>query len=115
MVTEKVIEEIYKQYSRRPSSPDLLDIPLLFSDDIEQHKIDLTDDHIVINSLDSRSPFHSISINRVHEILNFEKVIAIVLHSSIIFLNKHDSGVNVHIRMNRPSLLDHIQMKLSKP
>ena len=113
MLTDKVIDAIYKQYSRRPSSPDQLDIPLLFHEELEPHAIDIDDSHIFINSIDNQSPFHKIKVDRVHQILEFENVIAIVLHSSIIFLHKKSDVVNVHVKMHKPSLIDRVRMKLS--
>ncbi len=113
MLTDKVIEAIYKKYHKRPSSPDQLDIPLLFAENLEQHNIFIDDHNIVIGSVDQRSPFHTIALHRVHEILEFENVVAIVLHSSIIFLSKKDNKVHVHVKMAKANLLDRIRMKLS--
>lgn len=113
MLTDKVIDAIYKKYKKRPSSPDQLDIPLLFSEELEQHDIYIDDRNIVINSVDASSPFHKIALERVHEILEFENVVAIVLHSSIVFVSKRDDKVHVHVKMMKPTLLDRIRMKLS--
>ncbi|MCH5246338.1 MAG: hypothetical protein J1E84_07730 [Muribaculaceae bacterium] len=110
MLTKKAIAEIYKKYPKRPESPDMLDIPLLFSDDLQQHNIQLTASHIIINSLDPKALFHSISTKLIHGIVDFEDHVAIVLHSSIIFLGKRDSSVNVDIKMEQPSFMERLRM-----
>ncbi len=51
---------------------------------------------------------HRIPLNRVHAIVEFEEWVAIVLHSSIIFLSKRSSKVNVNVRMEKPSLFDRV-------
>lgn len=115
MITEKVINKLYKTYNRRPESADDLDIGLLFENLIEHHDIQIDDAaHLIINSLPAGSPFHRISLNRIHAIVEFEHKVAIVLHSSIIFLNKHDNQTHVHIRNMKASVLDKIFGRLKE-
>ena len=110
MITQKVIDSLYKTYSKRPSSPDELDIALLFENLIEHHEIEIDDEaHLVINSIPPESPFHRIPLANIHAIVEFEHKIAIVLHSSIIFLNRSDNNSYVHLRAaQRPSLLSRL-------
>lgn len=109
MITEKVINELYKTYNRRPDNADELDIGLLFENLIEHHDIQIDDAaHLIINSLPPTSPFHRISLNRIHAIVEFEHKVAIILHSSILFLNKNDNKTHVHIRQIKSSILDKI-------
>lgn len=111
MVTNKVIESIYKKYKKRPASPDELDIALLFDPSMDAHNIFIDGDRLIINSIDPKSPFHSILLSRIHQILNFENVVAIVLHSSIIFLNKTDNKVHIHVKMPELSWLDRLRLR----
>lgn len=112
MITRKVIQALYKKYRKLPESTDCLDIPLLFDAAAKYHKVtidmDGPVDSIVIGSIDPESLFHRIPLNRVHAIVPFEEWVAIVLHSSIIFLSKRSSKVNVNVRMEKPSLFDRI-------
>lgn len=113
MITEKVIDTLYKTYRKKPESADELDIGLLFEHLIENHDIAIDDEaHLIINSIPAGSPFHRISLNRIHAIVEFEHKIAIVLHSSIIFLNKKDSNTHIHIRNEKPGLFDRIFHRL---
>lgn len=117
MITRKVIETLYKKYSKLPPSPDYLDIPLLFECASENHDVTIDIegpvDTLIIRSIDPTSPFHSIPLERIHAIVPFEEWVAIVLHSSIIFLNKKSSKVSVHIRMEPPSFMDKVKSMFS--
>ncbi len=114
MVTKKVIDSIYRQFNRPPHSVDELNIGLLFDYAVENHEIVIDENNLHIGSVDPHSPFAVIPLDHIHEILEFEDVIAIVLHSSIIFLNKQDSNVNVHIRMEPTSAWSRLKDKFSK-
>lgn len=118
MITRKVIETLYKSYRKLPPSPDYLDMPLLFDYASEHHNVtidmDGPVDTLVINSIDPASPFHRIPIERIHAIVPFEEWVAIVLHSSIIFLNRHSSRVSVHVKTIKPTLWERIKGVFSK-
>lgn len=113
MINKKVIDTIYKKYSRRPASPDELDVPLLFEKVPEAAMVEVDGNSILINSIDSQSPFHSIPVVNIHAILDFEEAVAIVLHSSIIFLSKHDGSMNVHLRALGMSFIERIKSAIS--
>ncbi len=118
MITRKVIESLYKKYNKVPPSPDCLDIPLLFESASENHNItidiDGPVDSLVIGSIEPDSPFHCIPLERIHAIVPFEEWVAIVLHSSIIFLNRKSPKVSVHIRMEPPSIMDRMKSVFKK-
>lgn len=102
MITKAVIDNLYKKYRRRPDSPDELNLGILFGDVFETHALAIDEDNLVIGSIDPSSPFHKIPLRHIHEIVEFADHIAIVLHSSIIFLKKDTPGVSMHVR--QPSL-----------
>ncbi len=108
MVTKKVIDSLYKICKNRPDSPDELDIALLFEDVADKHSLQLNEKFLTINSLPPESPFHRIAFKCIHGIIDFEEDVAIVLHSSIIFLSKKDSQVNIHIKEHKQSFMDKI-------
>lgn len=113
MITKKVIDTIYKKYRKLPESPDFLDMPLLFDYAAEHHNVSIDMDgpvdSLVIGSIDRDSPFHRIPLEKIHAIVPFEEWIAIVLHSSIIFLNRKSNKVSIHIRAHKPTLMDRIR------
>ncbi len=113
MITKKVIDTIYKKYRKLPESPDFLDMPLLFDYADEHHNISIdmdgSVDSLVIGSIERDSPFHRIPLEKIHAIVPFEEWIAIVLHSSIIFLNRKSNKVSIHIRTHKPTLMERIR------
>ena len=114
MITQKVIDSIYKKYSKRPASPDELDIMLIFDHLLDHHDVEIDDNgNLIINSLPETSPFHRIALKRVHAIVEFEHSIAIVHHSSIIFLNKNDNRSYVHIRTPKMSFMDKLKAHMA--
>ena len=116
MITKQVIETLYKKYRKLPKSPDCLDFALLFDDIATHHDIsvDMDTDSLVIRSLGENSPFSRIPLSRIHAIVPFEEWIAIVLHSSIIFLNRTSPKVSVHIQPPRLSFIDRLKMPFTK-
>ena len=112
MITRKVIQTLYKRYRKLPESPDCLDMPLLFECAAKHNiKIDMdsTVDSLVIGSIDPASPFHRIPLERIHAIVPFEDWVAIVLHSSIIFLNRKSPRVSIHVRTEEPTIWERIK------
>ena len=115
MITEKLIHSLYKTYKKCPESADELDIGLLFEENIKHHVIEIDDEaHLIINSISKDSPFHCISLSRIHAIVEFEHNVSIVLHSSIIFLNKHEAKSHIHIRQAKASIFDKIRNMMKK-
>lgn len=112
MVTKQVIETLYKKYHTQPASPDELNLALLFDYAFDNHGIIIDENDLYITSIDPSSPFACIPLDRICEILEFSEVIAIVLPSAIVFLNKRNSDVNIHIKMEKPSLWERIKMSV---
>lgn len=114
MVTKKVIDNLYKLCKNRPDSPDELDIALLFDENVaDKHNLQLTEEYLTINSLPVDSPFHRLAFKCIHGIIDFEEDVAIVLHSSIVFLSKKDSKVHIHIKESKQSFMEKIFSGLS--
>lgn len=114
MITKKMIKEVYKKYHKKPKSVDCINVSLLFGDEMQMHDIEIVDDDIVINSLEPSSLFHKIALQRVYGIEEFEKSVAIVLHSSMIFLKKGAKDVAVHIKPQSISIWDRIKMLFNR-
>ncbi len=112
MIQKKVIDAIYKKCGSRPASPDELNIPLLFEKLPEEAMIEVDENDIVIGSIDPSSPFYRVPVRHIHAILEFEEAIAIVLHSSILFLSKEDGSLHVHLRELKPSFMDRLRSAL---
>ena len=114
MITQEVIKEIYKKYSKRPASTDELNIPPLFEAAHPSHGIQIDEDKLVINSLPPTSIFRTIPLRNINAILEFESHVAIVLHSSIVFLSKVDKHTYVNFKPLERSLLDKLKDGFSR-
>jgi len=108
MITKKVIDTIYKRYNKRPKSVDDLNVALLFESVHPGHGVEIEGDMVRVNSVPVQSPFHEIPLSAVHAIIEFEEHVAVVLHSSILFLNRNNDGVSVHIKPFKPSLKERL-------
>lgn len=114
MITNSVIKEIYKRYRKRQKSIDDLEVELLFERLHPSHEIELVGDSLRVGSVPIESPFRDIALSAICKILDFEKHVAIVMHSSILFLNKEDNGVSVHIKPLKPSIWRRVGEMLSR-
>lgn len=114
MVTKKLIDSIYQNYNHPPESPDELNLGLLFDYALENHGIVIDENDLYIGSVDPKSPFAVLPLDHIHEILELDDYVAIVLPNSIVFLNKTNSDVNVHLRVESPSLWSKMKMSLCK-
>lgn len=116
MITKEVIRTLYKQYPKRPKSFDCLDMALLFDSVGVMHDIsvDIDTNELIIGAIDARSLFHRIPLAHIHAIVPFEEWTAIVLHSTIIFLNKKSTKVSVHLKPPTPTVTERIKGIFSK-
>lgn len=116
MITKQVINTLYKKYDKLPKSPDCLDFGLLFDTTAGHHNInvDIDSNELVIQDLGEYSPFYKIPLSNIHAIVPFEEWVAIVLHSSIIFLNRKSNKIYVNIKPPKMTLWDRIQSFFSK-
>lgn len=96
-------------FAKRPESPDCLDIAILFENLMGVHDF-YVDNHgnLIIESLPKESPFHKLALSRVNGIADFEEWVAIVLHSSIIFLDKRSPKVQIHIKPHKESFVERL-------
>ncbi len=111
MITKEIIQTLYKKYHRRAKSIDSLDMATLFdaAGAIHDINVDIEAGKLIIGSIEEKSIFRSIPLGHIHAIVPFEEWVAIVLHSSIIFLNRKDQKVSVHIKPPTVSVADRIK------
>ncbi len=113
MINSAVIDTLYKRYRRPPKTFDTLNISILNDTVCELHNISIDETSIKIGSIDKNSPFSNLLLKHIHGIANFEKYVAIILRSSILFLDKNESNVRIHIKpIKRPSVLRMLIAKL---
>ena len=105
MINESVINEIYKKFSKphKKESDLRLDyfIPLLN----EHHSIESDGFEIVLKDVEEFSPFRRFLIRSLNAVLEFDKLIAFVFRTHILFLGKEDNQLHVHIKPEKQSSL----------
>lgn len=110
MIDKTVIEQIYKQFAKRPRSKKDIDLGLLFERTGIEHDLNLDPDtnELIVMSIPEDSPFHRLSIDNIMGIVPFEEWTAIVLHSSIVFLNNLEPKVSINLRPHKESIWEKI-------
>lgn len=110
MITRDNINEIYRKYKNTPESIDELNIATLFDETALHHDIMISpeDNTISFGSIESNSPFHTLALDRINAILGFDEWVAIVMHSSILFLNRKSPKVAIDLKVEKPSLSQRI-------
>lgn len=98
MINENVINEIYKKFSKpHKNNSDLrLDyfIPILQA----HHSIENDGFEIILKDVEEFSPFRRFLIRSLNAVLEFDKLIAFVFRTHILFLGKEDNQLHVHIK-----------------
>lgn len=111
MITKEVIQTLYKKYPNRAKSVDCLDIAMLFDTVGIMHyiNVDIESNKLIIGSIDEKSIFRSIPLSHIHAIVPFEEWTAIVLHSTIIFLNRKSTKVSIHLKPPTRTVADRLK------
>lgn len=98
MVTQKVIKEIYKKYSKPPRHADDLSIPHFLDLLKEHHDLHCENGEIVNHNLDAFNPFAKMLISRVNGILELDIYVAFVFGNHILFFDKHSENMHIHFK-----------------
>ena len=109
MITEEVITEIYKNYNKPCKNREDLNLPYLSALLSPHHKITIDDDEVIVDSIEEFSPFKRFLIRGLFAVLEFDRNVAFVFQSHIIFFSKKDDTMSVHFRpAKKQSLFDRI-------
>lgn len=95
---QQLIRALYKRFSRRPSTLDERQLHLLADFIVDERGLELDDDRLVFTGMAAMSPFREIPLDHINGVADLGKLLAIVLHSSIIFLNKETLAASVHLK-----------------
>ncbi len=108
MVTQDVIKEIYKKYKKLPK--DLEELRLTYFIDLlkPHHQLEINDDEVINNGLDTYNPLRRFLMRRLTAILEFDKVVAFVFSKHIIFYDKASSGMHVHFKPEKKSFISRL-------
>lgn len=101
MVTQDVIDEIYKKYRRAPHDPAELRIPYFLDLLRPNHDLHCENDEIVNHNLDDYNPFRRFLIRRLTGIIEFDSVVAFAFARHIIFFDKNGKNMHVNFKPER--------------
>lgn len=109
MITEEVINEIYKNYSKPCKNEEELNLPY-FADLLkEHHKLKIDSDEVVVESLEESSPFRRFLKRGLFAVLEFDRNVAFVFQAHILFFSKTSNKLSVHFRpAEKRSFLDRL-------
>lgn len=107
MITQEVIDEIYKTYKKPPKDKEILNIPY-FIDILKDYKLQADNMEILVGNQEEFSPFRRFLIRGLHAILEFDKEVAFVFHDHILFFQKDLPIITVNFKPEEQSLLDKI-------
>lgn len=108
MITDKVIKEIYRKFSKPCTDRSELRLDY-FTDLLKHHNIRIVEDEIIMDNLEEFNPFKRFLLRSVNAILEFDRMVAIVFRNHIIFLGKRDNQMRIHMKPERSnSLFDRI-------
>lgn len=105
MITDSVIKEIYRKFSKPHRNEEELRLDYYLHLLKENHSIKREDNEIIIEDLDEFNPFRRFLIRSINAVLEFDKMIAFVFRNHILFLGKEDNQMRVHIKPEKPKSL----------
>lgn len=95
---QDLINSLYKRHRKRPSTLGERGLHLLADFIVEESGMELDDDKILFTEMSETSPFRAIRLDNINGVEDLGGVLAIVMHSSIIFFNKSTHEASVHIK-----------------
>lgn len=103
MITDAVIQEIYKKNKRPPKDLNELNLPEALYILRPNHKMtvdseDLSRAEVILDDMEEYSPFRRFLVRSLHAILHFDRQVAFVFRTHILFLNKNNNEIRVHFR-----------------
>lgn len=108
MITEEVIKDIYKKFNKRAKGEDL-NLPHYIDMLKTYHQFHEDEDEVIVADLDDFNPFRRFLKRALYAVLEFDKWVAFVFPTHILFFSKKDNHMSVHFRPDdKKSLLDKI-------
>lgn len=98
MITDKVINEIYRRFRKPPKDIESLRLPEIMDILKKHHNISFNGKELVFEDLDEFNPFRMMLARRLLAVMEFDRFVAFVLPSHILFLSKNDNAARVRMR-----------------
>lgn len=98
MITDSTIREIYKKFSKPHKRREELQLDYFIPMLRHHHSIKMDENEIILEYLEEFNPFRRFLIRSLNAVLEFDKIVAFVFRSHILFLGKEDDLMRVHMR-----------------
>ena len=98
MITNEVIKEVYKNYSKPHKHREDLNLEYNVGLLKDHHNIEYDDMEVIVADLDEFNPFRRFLICSLHAVLEFDKNVAFVFHDHILFFSKTDNQLSVNFK-----------------
>lgn len=98
MITDQVIREIYKKYKKPCKNEANLQLDYYIGLLSEHHKLKVDKMEILVEDMENFNPFRRFLKRSIFTVIEFDKMIAFVFRSHILFFEKDTDQVHVHIR-----------------
>lgn len=105
MITNEVISEIYKKFNKPHKNESELNLDYFLTLLNKHHVIRREDDEIIVESLEEGNLFRRFLIRSVNAVLEFDKIVAFVFKTHILFFGKDDETLRVHWKREEPKSL----------
>lgn len=100
MISQRVIDEIYKRYGKRKDPVDDSRIDYFINLLSDHHDISKDDMEIIVNSMEPGNFFRRFLKRNIRAILEFDNEVAFVFPSHILFLSRTTPNAQIHMRLD---------------
>lgn len=108
MINKAVIKEIYKKFGKPKKGRDL-QLPYFIGLLSPLYKIKEEDDRVIFEDMEEFNPFRMFLKRNLNIILEFDREIAFVFHTHIVFLNRENINFSIDVRLDeRRSFFDRL-------
>lgn len=101
MITDVVIKDIYKKFNK-PARVEDLNVDYFVALLKDHHALRVFEDEIIVDDLDEYNPFRRFLMRGINAILEFDKMVAFVFRTHILFFGKENNELRVHIKPEKP-------------
>ena len=98
MITDRVIKEIYKKYSKAAKSPEDLNLNYFINLLKPNHRIKVDKNEVIFEDQEEFSPFRRFLLRSLNGVLEFDRQVAFVFQNHILFLGKESDEMRIHMR-----------------
>ncbi len=98
MITDQVLKEIYKKFTKPCKNPEKLQLDYFLDLLKDHHNLSSDDMEVVLEDLEEFNPFRRFLKRSIFTIIEFDRMVAFVFRTHTLFFGKDDTPLRVYIR-----------------